>query len=588
VTRAPGSSAGSLLLCAVLCACAVAGAEDLEVRAELTPETIGVEQLATLTITVDGGGARRLRPAPDFELENLDIVAGPYSQESFQFSNGATSRTASISWRVRPRQIGTARVHSMVVRVAGRVVELADLEITVQEEPVETEDPGEPIDPFDRLFDPFLREPTRRRPQPSGEVFLRATAQPAEAYVGQQVLYTLYLYTQNDISSINPESLPEFQGFWVREVPQPKRYELEKVDIDGKPFARVKLLERALFPLREGEFELEPTRALMAVKVPSSSGFSLLSQTEEIQRVSNPVKLTVRPLPSPPQGFTGAVGDLELRSTLEPSTIEAGEATTLSIELTGRGLLQVLPDPELPELPGLEIYPPQESSSDEVRRGQVYGSRTWSWVLIPERPGPIDIPPIELPYFDPRQSRYQVASSEPVRLEVVPSVRTAGRVASDDRLHPIRNAALPVAGAMPAWIGRLPAWMMSAALLGLVATWVVRRSDRFGPQHRQALHAFEDRLHDLGRTGAHGRIAAELETAWREFLRDRWDVSPGTATGRWHDELRGRGASDAAGSELARLVEDLHYLRYAPQLSSNEALEAELVQRSRQILKSLR
>ena len=571
-----------------LLAVASARAEGIQVDASLTPETIGIEQLATLTIEVSGGGVRRLQPVTDFELQNLKIVAGPYSQESFQFANGTTSRSAKISWRVRPLELGKARVHSLVVRVGDQVVELADLGLTIQQEPIEAPAPPRGRDPFDRLFEPF-REPraglTRRS---RGEVFLRATATPEEAYVGEQVLYTLFLYTQSDISSINPESLPDFQGFWVREVPQPRRYDPEMVEIDGKTFARVKLLERAIFPLREGDFELEPTRALMAVKVPvTTMRLSLLSQTEEIQRISNAVRLHVKPLPAAPEGFDGAVGDLHLTSTLAPRTIQAGEATTLRVELSGRGLLVGLPDPELPELPGIEIYPPQESSTDEVRSGKVHGVRSWSYVLIPERPGPVEIPALELPYFDPAQSRFLTASSEPIRLDVVPSTKVAPGTSAGARLHPIRNAALPVAGSGLRWMVHVPHVLMASALLGLLATWVTRRSDRFTPDHRQALHVFEDRL-DAIREIEHGRhVATGLEAAWRDFLRDRWQIPASTASSGWSRELTGRGASEQASEDLEKLAEDIHYLRYAPQLSSTEALHGELLQRSRQILRSL-
>ncbi|MDX1644108.1 MAG: hypothetical protein R3244_07105, partial [Thermoanaerobaculia bacterium] len=50
-----------------------AGADDLTIEARLEPETVGVEQLVTLTVEVEGGGARRLRPVAEFDLENLDI-----------------------------------------------------------------------------------------------------------------------------------------------------------------------------------------------------------------------------------------------------------------------------------------------------------------------------------------------------------------------------------------------------------------------------------------------------------------------------------------------------------------------------------
>jgi hypothetical protein len=563
-------------------------ASDIEVRTELSPEVIGIEQLATLTIEIEGTGLGRLRPEPEFGLDNLRIVAGPYSQESLQFVNGTTSRSARISWRLRPLEVGPARVHSIVLRIGDRIVEQADLHLTVRRESVEVEEPEESTDPFDNLFEPFRRPRSRPSQRGRSEVFLRAVAAPADPFVGQQVLYTLYLYTQSDISSINPESLPDFQGFWVHEIPQPKQFQPEMVEVDGKTFARVKLLERAIFPLRDGEFELQPTRALMAVKVPvTTMRLSLLSQTEEIQRVSNAVTVNVRPLPASPPDFTGAVGDLELEARLEPESVEAGEAATLHVVLSGRGLLQGLPDPELPPLPQIEVYPPQESSADAIRSGQVEGERTWSYVLVPDRPGSIEIPPMKLPFFDPELGRFRLAASEPLSLQVLPSTRTTVTTAVIRKLHPIRSAALPVTGAPATWKRVLPHALLASAVLGLVVTWGVRHLDRFTPDHRQAVHQLASHLSHARKVQRPRQAAAELEEAWRVYLHDRWDIAPGTPSTHWQSALEEHGANPKASAELARLSEDLHYLRYAPKLSSTDALQRELIQRSRQILKAL-
>ena len=82
-------------------------------------------------------------------------------------------------------------------------------------------------------------------------------------------------------------------------------------------------------------------------------------------------------------------------------------------------------------------------------------------------------------------------------------------------------------------------------------------------------------------------VAAALDAGWRDFLAHRWEVPATASSGQWRTALTERGASERAATELAKLAEDIHYLRYAPQLSSSEALQGELVQRSRRILKSL-
>ena len=47
------------------------------------------------------------------------------------------------------------------------------------------------------------------------------------------------------------------------------------------------------------------------------------------------------------------------------------------------------------------------------------------------------------------------------------------------------------------------------------------------------------------------------------------------------------GASRDAAEELVALADDLHYLRYAPKLSSTEEMQRELVERSRRLARRL-
>ena len=65
---------------------------------------------------------------------------------------------------------------------------------------------GDPFPEIEDLFDPsqlrrlFEREPERPR------VFLQAEATPQRPFVGEQVLFTIYLYTREDITAIAPTS----------------------------------------------------------------------------------------------------------------------------------------------------------------------------------------------------------------------------------------------------------------------------------------------------------------------------------------------------------------------------------------------
>ncbi|MES1211896.1 MAG: hypothetical protein ABUL63_06140, partial [Acidobacteriota bacterium] len=84
------------------------------------------------------------------------------------------------------------------------------------------------------------------------------------------------------------------------------------------------------------------------------------------------------------------------------------------------------------------------------------------------------------------------------------------------------------------------------------------------------------------------QAAARIEEAWRGFLAERWEIPAGTPAPQWGALLRDRGADPQAADDLVRLADDLHYLRYAPQLSAVESLSAEALSSSRRLLRRLR
>ncbi|HKI85161.1 MAG TPA: BatD family protein, partial [Thermoanaerobaculia bacterium] len=188
-----------------------------EVTATITPDRIGLNEIATFTITASGHGFAGLDLEPNFKLDDFETVAGPFRSESVRFVNGLTSRSLSLSWQLHPLHSGTARVKSIVVKARGRTIELPDQTIEVENtatlHPASSGNQG--LSPFAGFMQPFSRAPTPFSPTPSPprsmpEVFLQAVASPPKPFVGQQVLYTLYLYTQGDVDNIDPEEIPDF------------------------------------------------------------------------------------------------------------------------------------------------------------------------------------------------------------------------------------------------------------------------------------------------------------------------------------------------------------------------------------------
>ena len=569
-------------------------AEDPGVQIQLEPgDMVGMDELALLRIKIDGGDQKA--SVPDFKLENFEIVAGPSQSTSLTIYNGVPNSSVTYSWHLKPLKVGKGRVYDARLRVEGRVRQLDERQVEIVEQAPLRDRRRASNDPLDSIFsDPFFnrsrlrgrrnRQEPARRPPP--EIFLEAVVSPARPWVGQQVLYTLYLYTQTGIRSINPSDLPSFKGFWALEVPQPEQLVPQSVERDGKNFGRVVLLQRALFPRRAGAHTIDSAEVQLLATVTDRRPFSLMPRSQELTRTSNPVQLDVRELPSAPAGFSGIVGRVDLEANLTPLQLEVGDAATLTLTLDGEGHLQGVTAPELPDLPEIEIFPPQQQSEESLRRKKVTGKRTWSFVLVPQKPGTWELPSIEIPYFDPKKERYEIARTEGFELQVSGStslIQDSGRTVD---LHSIRTAALPtiespglsLTAAGP-WLFLLP-WVLALVLLR------TRRSSGRGSggDHK----ALIQRIGAASKEERPRQVAASIEEAWRDFLVARWEIPQGTPSTRWSHFLEENGAPKSASADLVQLADDLHYLRYAPKLSSTEELQRELVARSRKLAKALR
>ncbi len=219
-------------------------------------------------------------------------------------------------------------------------------------------------------------------------------------------------------------------------------------------------------------------------------------------------------------------------------------------------------------------------SKESVEGGNVSGERTWSFVLVPDRPGKWQLPEVEVPYFDPAQERYRTASATAPALTVKASTQPAA--SNGPELEPTRTADLTAPGA-DHWFGAWP-WLFALPFILMAAVFLARRRGFGQRQERQRLLK---RLRGAATSSRPRQAAAEIEEAWRDFLHDRWQLPLGSPSTRWGSLLGARGAGRAAADELVKLADDLHYLRYAPKLSSTEELQRELVERSRKLARAL-
>ena len=133
-------------------------------------------------------------------------------------------------------------------------------------------------------------------------------------------------------------------------------------------------------------------------------------------------KINILPLPAgAPAGFKNIVGSLEGNSTLDRSKVAAGEAATLTVELSGGGSLSNLKEIIPTRNPDFNIYENIVSEEEWIEGDSYQNRKTFQVAFIPKREGRLKTPEISIPYFDTKEKKYKNFVVESREIEAGPA-----------------------------------------------------------------------------------------------------------------------------------------------------------------------
>ncbi|ACB75676.1 BatD family protein [Opitutus terrae] len=189
------------------------------------------------------------------------------------------------------------------------------------------------------------------------------------------------------------------------------KFEPSEAQVGGETRLRISSRTRG-YAKAPGAVTLHAANQLVNLQS-GSIGFGLFQtpRIEQLAVTSNQPPLLVRALPSPPPGFSGAVGQFKLSSKVIPTNATVGEPITWTIELTGTGNW-----PEIAGLPQRSVSKDFNVVQPQARRtpaeGKLFDSTlTEDVVLVPTRAGSYTLEPVSFVYFDPALGRYQTVST---------------------------------------------------------------------------------------------------------------------------------------------------------------------------------
>jgi hypothetical protein len=355
--------------------------------------------------------------------------------------------------------------------------------------------------------------------------FLRATAEPRQVVVGEQVTLSVYAYGgRGDFGAafLTEGTRDDFLSVSIDEDGDAVKRPFE---LDGKRWIVSKLTSHALFPLKAGSLKIGSTSIGF-----SGPGYS--NSPQGLLRKSAPLTIEVvePPLKGRPPGYhLGDVGEYTLKAQVEPREVPINGSISVIAKLEGTGNLPFTL--LVPEQNGVHFLEPQLVEQIAPRRGKVQGFRTFTYVVELTRPGDIELGEITLPYYDANARAYGIARASLGKVKVTGNAPApaASRAQGDNGtgpslaklVEPARKLGPNARKQASYWPSRLGYWLLLFALplsavVGFALADVTRLLRRRASERRGSLAAaLDEALGRLRSATQSGDVAASAGAAER-------------------------------------------------------------------------
>lgn|GEM_PF-1092768 len=530
------------------------------IRADISPTSGQIDDLFLFTITVDGTQQRatpQIKTGGDFNLKFL----GP--KTSVSVINGQVRTQQSFVYQLIPKRSGTLYTPEAQVMLEQRLLSAQPIAVAIS-------------DTSKTVSDPVGSE----------QLFLRQTAYPQTAFVGQQIAHSVTLYARVPVQDFQMDH-EATDGFWQETI---SNNDTSQKIIKGKEYSTLGM-NTALFPLRSGELTIAPRRAKTKKIVQGPSPWDSLMdpfnqdlfdsllrprQFQEINLQTDPLQVSIKPLPLLPIELsklsknTPLVGATSLTTNASFAPIATGESKTISIVVTSEGNLNLLKGLSLTAPAGVKLYDGPPTIKRKVQGDKLITEKTFTFTAIPLSPGTIRISGAAITYFDPDTATYRLTAA-PETTILVTGAPLSGSATTDPRdssaigLKPPPTIAPPIFGPDLEYRDKslltktlelvsiqLALLIFSAALAfcGLIAGLLYTR------RSLQSRHSFISRL-------AAVRDLAGMELFIREQLSER---IPGVNASSTWDELRASVRAHIADPALRlsviSLLDEIELQRY--------------------------
>jgi len=261
--------------------------------------------------------------------------------------------------------------------------------------------------------------------QSSQLIFLDASTDKKEVYVQEQILFYLRVYQRSQLANASL-SKPDIENTVIESLGEGRSYTAQH---NGYTYDVIEY-RFAIYPQKSGKLIIPPS-VLSGSIAGSSQRFRFDpfgNAGKPIRRKSQEVSVVVKPIPTsyPKDVPWLPAHNLSLEETWSPSppVFSVGEPVTRTVTLNATGVASsLLPPLPIPTNNDIKVYPDQPSNHSIAGAGGILSERTESYAIIPTRGGNIQLPALNVHWWNTNTDVLEVASIEARHINVTGSQR---------------------------------------------------------------------------------------------------------------------------------------------------------------------
>ncbi len=433
----------------------------------------------------------------------------------------------------------------------------------------------------------------------SEDIFMRMSISKGRVVKGESLVATLKIYTKVPIAGFENVKFPTFNGFWSQEIETPSNIEFLRESVNGKIYDAAVLRRYMLVPQQTGNLTIDPSEMICQIQVKSPVNSAQRSIFDDFfesyqtvkKRITAPgIHVQVDPLPAgAPSTFAGGVGDFNMSAKLTRDSVNANEAVSLIVTISGTGNINLIEAPKIEFPADFEVYDVKISDKSSKTGRGASGTKEFEYPIIPRGSGNFILNPVRFSYFDISTRKYISLSSDELNLKVGkdtggntnmrPSLsmgvnkQTVRSIGSDIRY--IKKSTSHLKRGNQFLFGSVTFFILVVLIISLyfiinrfLSKRIERNRDVAGVKNRRANKVARARLktaESLLRQKLYTRFYEELHRAILGYCSDKLTLPlSDLSREKIADSLTKKSVKPELIDELLSLIEACEYARYAP------------------------